>query len=410
MTKILQKRFVLTAMTAITLLLLVLIGTINIANSLIANRQINQVLFELVESEGLYTPPLQQPETHPPFPSMPTPDDMMGARYFFVRFDIDGQIIQSNVNNILSVSVEEAQALALELYGTAKESGTTGNFKYKITHARDQQSSLMIFLDISSHQRSVLTVLAASFSVGLLCWIIMFLLVLLLSNRAIYPVALNMEKQKQFVTNAGHEIKTPLAIILANTDALELHHGETKWSRNIRTQAVRLDGLMQNLLILAKMDERQEMLPTTEFSIPLLLEETLDFYSETIAARKLCLKTDIQPDITMRANRDSVMQLLSILLDNATKYAPEGGNVSVSLKKQNRAIILQVKNSCETAPEEDIEKLFDRFYRGDRARTQKNGGYGIGLSAARAIAEANHGKIVANYDATQKMIVFSVTL
>lgn len=411
MTKTLQKRFVITAMAAISVLLLVLVGTINIANYWIASQQIEEILLELVESEGLYTPPIaQQKEERPPFPSAPTPDDMMGARYFFVRFDSNGQIIQVDVDHILSVSEDEAKTLAAGLFGSIRENGNIENFKYKITHARDQMSSLIIFLDISSQQRSMLTVLLASFSVGLLCWGVMLLLVILLSKRAIDPIARNMEKQKQFVTNAGHEIKTPLAIILANTDAMELHNGENKWSRNIRAQAIRLNGLMQNMLILAKMDEGQDALPIVEFSVPLLLEEILDLYSETIAARQLMLQTDIQPDITIRANRDSLMQLISILLDNATKYGPDHGDLSILLKKENRAIILQVKNTCEVKPEEDIDKLFDRFYRGDSARTQKNGGYGIGLSAARAIAEANGGTIVADYDPTEKTIVFSVTL
>lgn len=397
-------------MAAISLLLLVLVGTINLANILIVDRQTDQLLLKLAESEGLYIPPQDLPEKLPPFPDMPTPDDMMGTRYFFVRFDSGGHVIQINTSNILAVSEAEAQELAQGLRSAGSEDGTTGNFKYNTTHARDQKSSLMIFLDISSQQRSVWTVLLASLSVGVLCWLAMLLPVILLSKRAIHPIARNMEKQKQFVSNAGHEIKTPLAIILANTDALELHEGESKWSRNIRTQAERLSGLMQNLLILARSDEVQNVLPATEFSLSLLLEETLDFYSQTVETRRLELQAAIQPDILIRANRDSMMQLISILLDNATKYTPEGGSIFASLSRESRTVSLQIKNSCQTPPEEDMEKLFDRFYRSDSARTQKNGGYGIGLSAARAIAGANRGKITAAYNERQKMIVFSLTI
>ena len=143
---------------------------------------------------------------------------------------------------------EEALYIAGEIYRNGAQSGYTRNFRYQLAHALDGLSSLVICLDVSSQQRSVVTVLLVSALIGLLCWLAMLMLVILLSKKAIRPIAVTLEKQKRFVTNAGHELKTPLAILLANTDALELHQGETKWSRNIRTQTVRLNGLMQNLL------------------------------------------------------------------------------------------------------------------------------------------------------------------
>ena len=254
------------------------------------------------------------------------------------------------------------------------------------------------------------TVLLVSCVGGLLCWFTMLLLVILLSKRAIYPIAQNMEKQKQFVTNAGHEIKTPLAIILANTDAMELHNGKNKWSQNIRAQTVRLNGLMQNLLTLAKMDESGDGVPMSEFSAYLLMEETLDLFRETAEEKGITLQTELATDIMLRANRESIMQLVSILLDNATKYTPLNGNITVSLKKTDKQAVLQVKNTCEEPPEENLEKMFDRFYRGDTARTQSRGGYGIGLSAARAITEAHGGTITASYEKKTKVMTFTVKL
>ena len=180
---------------------------------------------------------------------------------------------------------EEALYIAGEIYRNGAQSGYTGNFRYQVAHALDGRSSLVICLDVSSQQRSVATVLLVSALIGLLCWLAMLMLVILLSKKAIRPIAVTLEKQKRFVTNAGHELKTPLAILLANTDALELHQGETKWSRNIRTQTVRLNGLMQNLLVLAKMDEGSGSLPTSEFSFSLLIEEVLDFYREAAAVK-----------------------------------------------------------------------------------------------------------------------------
>src|SRR5699024_9991037 len=233
---------------------------------------------------------------------------------------------------ILAVTEEEALHIAQEIYRGGVQSGSTDSFRYQVAHALDGRSSLVVCLDISSHQRAVVTVLLVSVFVGLLCWLAM-LLVSLLSKKAIRPIAITLEKQKQFVTNAGHELKTPLAILLANTDALELHQGESKWSRNIRTQTVRLNGLMQNLLVLAKMDEGIGSLPTSEFSLSLLVGEVLDFYQKAAAAKGIRLRATIQPDVTLRANRESIVQLLSVLLDNAVQYAPAGGTVRAALSK-----------------------------------------------------------------------------
>ena len=412
MTNVLQRRFLIASMAAISVLLLVLVGAINLVNFSISARRVDQVLLQLVESEGLYTPPNMPQGNSPHGPNTPTPDDMMGARYFFVRFDADGATVQTNVSHILAVTEEEAQHIAQEIYQGGVQSGYTGSFRYQVAHALDGRSSLVICLDISSQQRSAATVLLVSVFVGLLCWLAMLMLVLviLLSKRAIRPIAITLEKQKQFVTNAGHELKTPLAILLANTDAMELHQGETKWSRNIRTQTVRLNGLMQNLLVLAKMDEGSGSLPTSEFSLSLLAGEVLDFYQEAAAAKGICLAAAIQPDVMLRANRESIVQLLSVLLDNAVQYTPADGSIRAILTKEKNGIVFQVENSVDTPPEEDLERLFDRFYRGDPARTQKSGGYGIGLSAARAVAEVHGGAITARYDWPRARMIFTVKL
>lgn len=417
MTKILQKKFVVTAMTAISLLLCFLLGLINLVTFMIDDRRINDVLDILIRSEGSYSPPSFHGE-RPPFqkfalPDTPSPDNVMGARYFVVFFGEDGTVVHTDVSHIYAVTAEEAREIAAHIRAGSAVSGRYEQFRYRVSDSpgRNRESgSFVIFLDVSTMQGFRWTVLLVSCVGGLLCWFTMLLLVILLSKRAIYPIAQNMEKQKQFVTNAGHEIKTPLAIILANTDAMELHNGKNKWSQNIRAQTVRLNGLMQNLLTLAKMDESGDGFPMSEFSAYLLMEETLDLFRETAEEKGITLQTELATDIMLRANRESIMQLVSILLDNATKYTPVNGNITVSLKKSDRQAVLQVKNTCEEPPEEDLEKMFDRFYRGDTARTQSRGGYGIGLSAARAITEAHGGTITASYEKKTMVMTFTVKL
>lgn len=410
MIQTLRRRFVITAMLAITVLLLVLLGVINIGNIVVNKWRTSQVLNNLIESEGLYTPPeeamvqfspTEEPmRTWPQIPETPTADEMLGARYFFARFDLNGEISSMDISHVYVVGAAEAQEMAQAVYHGTSDSGRMERFQFHITQALDQQSSLVIFLDVSNQIRSITTIFLISLSVGALCWVAMLLLVMMLSQKAIKPIAENIEKQKQFVTNAGHEIKTPLSIILINTDALELHLGANKWSQNIREQTTRLAGLMQNLLALAKMDESGGKLPASTFSANLLLEEVLHPYYEIADERGISLQVNFQPNVMLHANRESIMQLFSILLDNAAKYTPSGGYIAVSLASKGKRMTFRVENTCNTLQEMDISKIFDRFYRCDSARTQKDGGCGIGLSAAQAIVHANGGTITASTEST----------
>ena len=160
-----------------------------------------------------------------------------------------------------------------------------------------------------------------------------------------------------------------------------------------------MTGLMQNLLTLAKMDEHSIDLPKSNFSVNLLLEELLNPYYEIVADRGISVQVNFQPDVTLYANRESMMQLFSILLDNAAKYTPNNGHIEADLSSKGKHTTFQIQNTCNDLREADLTKLFDRFYRCDSARTQKDGGYGIGLSAARAIVHANGGTITASAEA-----------
>ena len=326
-----------------------------------------------------------------------------------MRTDLTGAVLSTDVTRVSTLSEEDAAALASAIWQAADTDGTSGRYKYSVRADEEKEEVVLIFLDTSQDLLSSLRVLLLSAALGVLCWILMLLLVILLSKRAIRPFAENMQKQKQFVTNAGHEIKTPLAIILANTDAMELYNGENKWSRNIREQVNRLNGLMKNLLTLARMDEATLQITPTDFSFSALVQENADAFAEPFALRRITMRSDIRPDLWLHADQGHITQLLSILLENALKYTNDGGFVTVTLKKEGRGTLLQIANTCDTLPDVPPARLFDRFYRADAARTQKKGGYGIGLSVAQSITEANHGQITAEYKDGNK-ICFSVFL
>ena len=459
MVKTLQKKFIITAMIAITVLLVVTLGAVNVFNISRLRNEMNNTLTMLVENDGMrpgdnvgnlqlatMTDGMQEPpaangtdqnqmevpdgvmvpdveptdnQPEPPEakndkrPNLFNPEiseDMaMAARYFLVRFDMDGKIVYTDVNNISSVDEETANAYANEVYVSGKTSGKKEEFRYRVQASKDGRGTNIVFLNVGSDRQSMLAVLLISSLIFVVGWGLMLLLVIALSKRAIRPIAENLEKQKQFVTDAGHEIKTPLAIILANTEAMELHNGESKWSKNIRKQTERLSGLMKNLLTLARMEEGTAPVVMTDLDMGKLTKEVADSFVESAKLKQIELQTKIASDIKLHANREEMTQLLTILLDNAIKYSIEQADIVLTLAKRGKEVTLSCENTCGKLPGVEADRLFDRFYRSDAARTQKSGGYGIGLSVARAIVQNHKGKISAEYKDGNR-IVFKVEL
>lgn len=398
MTKKLQRRFIKTAMIAISVLLIILLGTINILNSYFSEHESDKILNMLAMSDS------KPPRPAPPkefrrdaFSPTPPEDSKMSALYFTAKETDDGDFT-IDLNRISSITEGDAQTLLANAINADADTGKAQNFKYKRSVSPISGHITYVFLDTSTHRYSVIRVATVSLFAGAAVWLMMLLLVTLLSRHAIRPIAENIEKQKQFVTDAGHEIKTPLAIILANTEAMELKSGENKWSKNIKAQVSRLDGLMKDLLTLAKSDEANTDFPKEEINLSALVFECIEMFVEPAALRSIFIDDSIAPEVTLTSNKDYLMRVVSTLLDNAVKYAKQESEISVALTKSEKGIRFSVKNECDCLPDCPPEKLFDRFYRGDEARTQKSGGYGIGLSAARAISSLLGGKLTAKYE------------
>ncbi|MDO5456596.1 MAG: HAMP domain-containing sensor histidine kinase [Eubacteriales bacterium] len=413
MIRTLQKKFIITAMTAVTILLLVIVIAIS---GIFTYRTYTDVRWtaERMGHEGEGKPPRDEdiPQEGDNRRGLMgkrefTRDNELSVRFFLVRFDSDGGITQTDTGRISSVDDEEANEIAEKIYASGRSQGLWDGMYYSVQ--RESEGTHVMCIDISSQINSVVSVIVISLVIAGVSWICMLLLVIALSRRAIVPIAENIEKQKQFVTNAGHEIKTPLAIILANTEALELYNGESKWTRNIRTQTERLSGLMNNLLTLSKMDEAAADLPMEAIDLAALVQEMVLQFREPASGKGIAIEISAAA-AKARANKDSLRQLIGILLDNAVKYTPQGGTIRVQTLQKGTAAVLRQYNTIDPASKEkDPGRLFDRFYRSDKARTQKGGGYGIGLSAARAIAEANKAQIRAYYEG-EDSIVFEVML
>lgn len=393
MKKTLRKKFVFFAMAAVTLLLAVLIGAINVFSWVILDRQSDTLLHTIADGDGKALP--AEPFDRGPFHRPMDMDTVKSARFFMVRMDAGGNVRDVNLDQISSVSEEEAEQYAQRV---SESVGQTDSFKYEVKSFGTDR--LIFFLDISGQRQTFVMVLTISCVIALICWVLILLVVSLLSGRVLRPILAGMEKQKQFITNAGHELKTPLTIIQSNNDASALIYGETKYTRNIRGQTQRLNVLMSNLLTLAKLDE-EICLPTEAVDVAALVRRALPPYEQMFAQKNIDFFAELAQEATMQLHADSVLQMLSVLLDNAVKYTPPGGSVRLTLCKNGEHIELTEENSCTVPPDADAERLFERFYRGDSARTQDGSatGYGIGLSAARAIAENFGGTLKASYGA-----------
>lgn len=401
----LQKRFIRTAMVAVTVLMLLMLGVINVSNILMVDRQVEKTLLMIAENEGMM----------PAVPTMPPQeigrgpkneyDTFLASNFFVVRFGDNGEITLTDISRVASLTEEEAQEMARQAYSLSHRQGRMGRFRYVLRESRLMPGRVAVFLDASGERHSYGRVLLLSLGVGVVCWLGMLLLVMLLSKQAIRPIAENMHRQQQFITNAGHELKTPLAIIQANAEAMELYTGENKWSRNIRAQISRLTGLTNNLLAMARMEEEKQS-AFTPVELSHIVQESAASFAPSLQLREITLQLDAAPDVTVLGNREQLGQLVSVLLDNAAKYTNTGGFVRVQLHRAEQYVQLSVANSVETLPDVPAEKLFDRFYRADGARTQKTGGCGIGLSVARRVAQIHGGTLDAAYEGS-KGVCFS---
>ena len=398
MTKTLKRRFILFTMTAVTCLLLFIVLAINGLNWMMLERQSDTVLETIVDADGTFHK--MDFDRPPPFSRPIDMDRMRASRFFIVRSDFSGNIVDVNIDQISAIDRETAKSYALEVLKTEHTSGRVHGYKFAVKELGPNK--LTFFMDTSEQNENFRMVLFASTTIAVLCWVILLMIVILLSGKVIRPVLVGMEKQKQFITNAGHEMKTPLAIIQSNNDTMALIHGENKYNVYIRNQTKRLNVLMTNLLTLAKLDE-EIPLPTETVNISDVANELLPAYTEDAQTRNLRFTVQIEPDIVIQTNQDSFRQLLTVLLDNAIKYTPDSGYVHVSLARDGRHVQIIEENTCDPSLEPDPERLFERFYRGDAARTQKkdSSGYGIGLSAARAICENFGGKLIAEYPSAE---------
>ncbi len=416
----LRSRFIRIATLSVAAVMLLLTCILNVANYVSTDSDLRSTLQMICDNKGTIPVP-QKPEDLPESQQPPeqpnagqegdipaqgekprggrgdpfTAETPYSTRYFVLYFQDDGALVKADLQNIASVTEEDTAEYLAAAVSHGEGYGYYGGFRYLVYSMGDGRN-MAIFLECYQARRAVRTVLIWSLAADAGCTLLVLVLVVLLSRRAIDPVVRSAEQQKQFITDASHELKTPITVIATSLKVLEMEVGPQKWIDKARAQTEKLKELVNSLVTLSRMDEEQSPLAMAPFPVSDAVAETAESFRDFAGEGGHQLRLDVTPGLTCIGDQYAVRQMVSILLDNAVKYAAPGSDISVTLEKARRGVTLRVSNECENAGDIDTGRLFDRFYRADPSRTA--GGFGIGLSIARSIAEGHRGSISARVE------------
>lgn len=403
----LRRKFILVAMGAVTVVLTLIIAGINIVNyshvCKMADARLDYILagkdgFDWGDepkddpANGKDTGDSQAGVRIRHFEGM-TAESPFDTRYFTVSI-AGGQVTDVNTARIAAVGAKRAARIAAGLYSKGWTSGFSGNYRYTVTVQDDETTYVLV--DCSRELASFHSFLSASVAISCIGWLAVLAIVAGASGAVIRPMVESYSKQKRFITDASHEIKTPLAVIDAANEVQEIESGESEWTQSIHEQVARLTALTERLVFLARMDEGSAGFTMTSIDLSEAVDKAAAPFGSVAVSRGKRLATSIASGVRAHADAAAVAQVVELLLDNATRYASEGSVIELSLRAVSRgqgkgAAELVVSNAVDELPEGDLDRLFDRFYRADVSRSSKTGGSGVGLSVVRAIAEAHGG-------------------
>lgn len=420
----LRRKFILVAMGAVTVVLTLIIAGINIVNyshvCKMADARLDYILAgkdgidwgdesKAEPANGKDAGDSQAGVRIRHFEGM-TAESPFDTRYFTVTIDA-GQVADVNTARIAAVGAKRAASIAARLHAKGWTSGFSGNYRYT-TDVQDDEITY-VFVDCSRELASFHSFLSASVAISCIGWLAVLAIVAGASGAVIRPMVESYSKQKRFITDASHEIKTPLAVIDAANEVQEIESGESEWTQSIHEQVARLTALTERLVFLARMDEGSAGFTMASIDLSEAVDKAAAPFESVAVSRGKRLSMSIACGVRAHADAAAVAQVVELLLDNATRYASEGSVIELSLRAVSRvqgkgATELVVSNAVDELPEGDLDRLFDRFYRADVSRSSKTGGSGVGLSVVRAIAEAHGGS--ATVSGHDHQITFTVRL
>ena len=408
----LQRRFILISTISVLVVVAFVFGVILALNITSMNRNMDILADRVSEGGGRF--PKNHDENFKPSKKPPidegefdfiTPETPFSTRHFTVFFNSENEITKTFTESIYSIDENTAVEYAKKIISSDKPRGWVSNYRYKIFEV--ESGKAIVFVDGSMNRSALMQSTTIAGCVLLGCAALVLILIFIFSKRAVKPIAESYEKQKQFITDANHELKTPLTLILANVEIAQAELGENEWLEDIKAEGHRMTELVNQLVALSRMDEENSKMNLTEVALGELVFDTVSEFEPLASDRGKNLSINIDRSIVYFGDEALLHRLVGILLDNAVKYCDDSGDIAITLEKR-RHIILTVENTYASVGEIELNKLFDRFYRADKAR-KFTGGYGVGLSMAKAIVEKHKGEISA-YKKDNEHIGFRVVL
>ena len=406
----LKRKFVLAAMLSLFIVLGLLVGLINVLNYRSLVTEADEMLSMLAELDGDSRNPfffggkgLRDDDRDRTQRRQFNGERPYQSRYFSVTLTESGEATETDLKNVVTVDEQTAVEMAKTAAKKGREHGFSGDYRY--LGVPSDSETQWIFLNREVELSTFRSFLWTSCGISLAGFVMVFLLLTLLSARIVRPIAQSYEKQKQFITDAGHELKTPITIIRADADVIEEDLKDNEWLSDIRTQTDRLSALTNDLVYLSRLEEEDAKPQMLDFPLSDVVSDAAHPFQSIARTQNKAFSTEIQPSLTLFGDEKSIRKLVSILLDNAMKYTPDGGEIALSLKKSGRQLKLTVTNTAANMEKGSHDRMFDRFYRADASRNSETGGFGLGLAIAKAVVEAHKGKIHAWSDDGQSLSV-----
>ncbi|WP_122640097.1 sensor histidine kinase [Romboutsia sp. Marseille-P6047] len=392
----LRSKFILINMSLLTVVFISIFGTLYFMTNESMNREINASLNTLM---------IDNPnKDHRP---------KINSSNITVDLNSNGDIIQISTSPNIYIDTDIIKDYIDEVITSENMSSkiNISNNPYIFLKRNYVNGIRIVFLDVSYQENFKISLLKIFISVGGVSLVILLLISIYLTNKSIKPIKDVFEKQKQFIADASHELKTPLTIIKTNTSLVlsnpdDTVKNQTKWINYINLQTDRISELVNEMLSLAKLDTKENTLLLSYIDISRIVETMLLQFDAIIYENSINLETYIEKDIFINGNMESMKKLFSIIMDNAIKHTKNKGTISVKLFLEKNTVKLSIKNTGEGIESEHINKIFERFYRIDSSRVRATGGYGLGLSIAKSIVEQHKGKIYAKSKVNEYTVFF----
>ena len=403
----LRKKFIAIAMLSLLGTVAVLCAAIGIGNYCITSNRADKAIELLYQNDGAFPVPdgNASPSAHAGF--QVTPETAFETRYFIVKLTAEDEVYFVDLDHIAALDRQTVVSTIEKIVSKGTAKGYVGHYRFG-SYADENGGCTLVVLDCFMLLQSAYSMFRMTAEIFALCVCIVFVLLLILSKRAIRPFAENWERQRQFVTDASHELKTPLAILSADLGLIEETEDNRTWLESGQEQIQRMDSLIKNLVDLARSEEALPASAVTTVSVSAIAGAAAENFRPLAESAGKSLAADIAPGLTVRGVPDDISRLFVLLLDNAVKYCDAGGTIRLTAFHRGKNVLIELSNPCAGLDASQLPHYFDRFYRADSSRARDTGGSGIGLSTAKAIVTRHHGCIGDDY--RQGVISFTVSL